>query len=291
MIEISKDLVQKLREMTNVGMMDCKKALIEANGDLDEARQLLRKKGLAVATKRADNATENGIVSGLANNNSAAIAELSCETDFAARTPAMQKFLQEVVECATMHEIDGVEQLLECQFAPTGLKIQAMLDELIAKISESIKLSRVRTFKGNANSLVSVYVHPDYSVSTMVELEADQALTDQARTTLGQLAKDICMQIAVTNPAAVRPEELPAKMIEQEKEAALAQLAASGKPAAMLDKILQGKLQKFYEDACLLNQKFIKDDKVTVMQKLDDAAKALGLKCTVKQIARFGVNR
>lgn len=286
------ELIQELRERTGVGMLDCRKALADANGDIEEAVALLRKKGVAVAAKRADNATENGLVDAALNDSFCSLVEISCETDFSARTDAMRDFAKKLAETAASNvDLDSLDNLLQAQVAGSSVTIKTALDELIAKICENIKVAKAKSFQLQNNSVGAVYVHPDHSVACMIEIEADQALTAEQKEKVKVSARELCMQIAVNNPLVVRPEELSESVIAKEKEAARGQLAQTSKPESMWDKIIEGKLKKFYEDVCLINQKFIKDDSLTVDQKVADLSKQVGAKLTVKRFARIGIKR
>jgi elongation factor Ts len=293
MSTISMELVKKLRDRTQVGMMDCKKALEQANGDFEQAVEILRKKGAAVAAKRADNITNHGRIESFINadNTVGVLVESACETDFSAHTEAMKQFVLDVAEHIAHKNSSSVETLLkESLNKNSKISVQQHLDELVAKICESTKINRFTRFAVTGHGLINVYIHPGSTVGVMVELAADKDLQSH-RDALRTLAKDICMQIAVTNPLCVLPNDLDPKVIEKERALAQEQLATSGKPAAVIEKIIQGKLEKFYQDACLLNQPFIKNDKITVKQYIADTTKSMGLVVTVKQFKRFAIGR
>lgn len=292
MAKVSLELIQKLRERTGVGMMDCRKALEETGGDLEEAVTLLRKKGIAVAAKRSENATENGLVEAFVSDAFASLVEIGCETDFSARTDAMKNFAKLAAKTAAADlDLDNLENLMVAQIPDLGLTVKTQLDELIAKICENIKIASAKNFKLKENSVAASYVHPDNSVACMIELESDCALSAEQKEKVQTGARELCMQIAVSNPLVVRSSELSPEIIEKEKETARGQLAQTTKPESMWDKIIEGKLKKFYEDVCLLNQKFIKDDSITVEQKVEALAKQLGCKLSVVRFARIGIKR
>ena len=290
------NLIKKLREQTQVGMMDCKKALAEANGDYDKAVESLRKKGAAVAAKRADNATNNGNINMLIapDYTSGTLVEVSCETDFSANTEDMRNFSGMVCShILSKHDLDSatstdeqVSTLMTETVADEKLSIQAKLDELIAKIAESIKVSRFVRFSSTKN-IVNGYIHPGSKLGILVELEVDNRPADI--TALVQVAKDVCMQIAVSNPMCVRPDELDADVVAKERDVYADQLRAQGKPEQMIDNIVKGKLNKFYEGVCLLNQKFIKEEKNTIQQLLDHVGNESGCTVTVARFVRFSI--
>ena len=292
MSTITTDLIKKLREHTQVGMMDCKKALEEANGDFDKAVELLRKKGAAVAAKRAENATDNGTVQAFVSPDFSygSLVEVSCETDFSANTEAMQNFAKGVAEAAATQTSADIETLMNAKVASEKLSVKEKLDELIAKISENIKVKRFSRFSVEQHGIINSYIHPGATVGILVHLETDKAVAANA-SAIAQLAKEICMQIAVNKPLCVSPAELDETTLTKEREIIKAQLVASGKPNAVIEKIMVGKVEKFYEDVCLLNQKFIKNDKLTIAQHAAEVGKSLGLTITVKQFARFAIGK
>jgi elongation factor Ts len=293
MSTISMELVKKLRDRTQVGMMDCKKALEQTNGDFDQAVEILRKKGAAVAAKRAENVTNHGRIESFINAESTVgvLVESACETDFSANTQAMKEFVVGVAEHIATKSSPSVEALLKESFSKNPkISVQHYLDELVAKICENTKINRFIRFDVTGHGLVNVYIHPGSTVGVMVELATDKAPQSHLEA-LRTLAKDICMQIAVTNPLCILSSDLDPKVVEKERALAQEQLQSSGKPAAVIDKIIQGKLEKFYQDACLMNQPFIKNDKVTVKQYIADTAKSMGMVVTVKHFKRFAIGR
>lgn len=291
MTQVSTDLIKQLREKTNIGMMDCKKALEESGGDIDKAIEILRKKGAAVAAKRAENVTDNGRIEAyIAPDFSAGtIVEMSCETDFSANTDDMKNFATAVARHITEENISDEAALQASTVASRKLTVKQLLEELIAKISESIKVRRFAHYKTQAHGLVNAYIHPGSTLGVLIKLHSDKEITN--KTAVAQLAKDICMQIAVMNPLCIRPDQLDPAVVAKEKEIIQEQLAASGKPANVIEKIMVGKLEKFYEDACLLHQKFIKHDKFSVLQHVEEVSKELGVKLTVEAFTRFGIGK
>ena len=277
MATISMDLVKELREKTQVGMMDCKKALVETEGNIEKAVELLRKKGAAVAAKRADSAMDNGrtelFIS--ADCTVGALAEIGCETDFSANTDDMKNFAISAATQAVELNLDDSAALLE---KSSGLKDNH--NELLAKISEKIMINKIALFKAEGKGIVNGYIHPGSTVGVLVELESDGS---SDTTKLAECARNICMHIAVTRPLCVTPESLDASILEKEKVIMTEQLKNSGKPDAIIEKIMVGKVNKYYEEVCLNKQKYIKNDK----QSIEDYAKSLG--ASVKRFARFGI--
>lgn len=292
MATISMDLVKELREKTQVGMMDCKKALEQADGDMDKAIEILRKKGTAVAAKRAENATDNGRIESWISPDfkTGSLVEVACETDFSANTQDMFDFATHTAQIvAKTNETEAGTLLTQSSLKISTLTIKDHLDELIAKIAENIKISRTALFKTDAHGLVNAYIHPGSTIGVMVELHADKAIT--ATEELKTLARDICMQIAVTKPLSVKQDDLDPVLIEKERALAKEMLKDSTKPANIIEKIIDGKLSKFYEEVCLVNQLFIKNDKLTIAQHLQEISKKIGVNVTVKQFVRFGIGR
>ncbi len=295
MANVTLELVKQLRESTGVGMMDCRQALIDADGNIEKATELLRKKGIAVAAKRSGNATENGIIDGSvdADFKKASLIEVSCETDFAARTEGMKDFARSLsnsfMHAGQMHE--KIDPFMAMAIKDTSMTAQNMLDDLISKISESIILSRVEVSSSSDAELVNIYLHPDATLGVLVQIAADKPMNGEHRKAVAVLAKDLAMQIAVTNPLSISSSDLDQKVIDKEREIAGATLASSGKPANMLEKIIDGKLNKFFEENCLVSQKFIKDEKITVSDYINSIGKQEGLNLKVKKFVRFGIKR
>lgn len=293
MSTVSMELVKKLRDATQVGMMDCRKALEEAQGDFDKAVEILRKKGAAVAAKRSENVTNQGRIESYLNASSTTgvLVEMACETDFAANTDSMRLFTDDVAEHIAQTNPQDLDTLLAQPLTKdTKITVRQHLDALVAKICENIKINRFIRFQVDKHGLVNAYIHPGSTVGVLVELTTNTEATPHIQE-LKSIAKDVCMQIAVTNPLCVRPAELDASVLEKERELAREQLKDSNKPTQVIEKIIEGKLGKFYQDACLMNQPFIKDDKLTVESYLAEASKKLGLTIAVKQFKRFAIGR
>lgn len=294
---ITLEMIKQLRDETQVGMMDCKNALISADGDYEKAIEILRKKGAAVAAKRAEKATNHGTIATYISPDytTGALLEVSCETDFAANTIDMRTFAATVSEqIVNTSGCCGTECSIECLaeqplFNNPKKTVKGLLDELIAKISENIKITRYARFS-NKDGLINAYIHPGSTLGIMIELETKN-LTQDKKATVAQLAKDLCMQIAVFTPICVEPSQVDPTLLEKEKEIIKEQLKASGKPEAMLEKILVGKLSKYYEDVCLTKQKYIKDDKVSVEQYVEKIGKETGSTIKIKQYKRFATGK
>jgi elongation factor Ts len=258
-MSISAADVKKLRDMTGAGMMDCKKALAEANGDFDQAVELLRKKGQKVADKRADREAKEGLILTRISDDAskAAAIEINCETDFVARNDDFQADAEKFLNAVYENDIETVEALNA--FEIDGRKVEDHLQDMTGKIGEKIQISTVVLAKTDG-SLVS-YIHPGNQLGVLVEF--DGKLEDQ------EIGKDVAMQVAAMKPLAVTQDEVDSTIVEKELEIAKEQLINEGKPAEIAEKAAQGKLRRFYEERVLLNQKFVKDNGVSVKQYLE----------------------
>jgi len=258
--------INKLRQLTGVGMMDCKKALTEAGGDFDKAIELLRKKGQKVAAARAGRATTEGLVLAQVNeaSNYGVVIALSCETDFVAKNEAFQQLAQHMMEAALVHQPADLEALTK--LAVAGLTIQAQITELIGKMGENIALSAYETL---SSAVVVPYIHTGSKLGVLVGLQGGTGEK------VIEAGKDVAMQIAAMNPMAVDKDGVDATVVEQELAIAREQASNEGKRPAMLEKIAQGRLNKFFKDNTLLSQPFVKDNALTVAQYLAKVAPSL----------------
>jgi len=252
--------IKKLRDITGAGMMDCKKALEEANNDLEKAVEILRKKGIAKAAKRMDRETNQGIIKLAVSDDhqNGYMVELNAETDFVARNEKFQAFGDAVLEMIKKDKINDREALLAL---PMGAgTVASELDVLSGVIGEKLNIKRCATLSSNGS--VAAYSHANGAIGVLVSLDQ----TDQA-----DLARDIAMHVAAANPDYLTPEEVPAEAIEKEKGVYREQLLKEGKPENMIENILQGKVNKYFEGICLLKQEYIKDDKQKVEEVLGTA--------------------
>ncbi len=257
-MSISAKDVMKLREATGAGMMDCKKALTESDGDFDKAVEILRKKGQKVSEKRADRDANQGLILiKISDDKSKASAiELNCETDFVARNEDFQAKAQTFLDTAFENESGTISELLDKEV--DGLTIEKHLETMVGKIGEKIEISRV-LYINTSGSLVE-YIHPGNQLGVIVEF--DSPVEDE------ETGKDVAMQIAAMNPLAVTRDGVDASIIDKELEIAKEQLINEGKPAEIAEKAAQGKLRRFYEERVLLEQKFVKDNGISVKEYL-----------------------
>ncbi len=266
MSTISAADVNKLRQMTGAGMMDCKKALTETNGDFDAAVDFLRKKGAKVSAARADRDAKEGaiIAKTSADNKLGIIIQLSCETDFVAKNEDFVKFANSIADLALTHKPATADALKALDLG--GQPLSERLMEQVGKIGEKIDVVKYEVVE--ANNVVA-YIHGANRLGVLVAMNNAPS---EANLVAG---RDAAMQVAALNPAAVDKDGVDSSVIERELEIAKDQVRAEGKPENMIEKIAQGKLAKFYKENTLLNQEFVKDGSLTVAQMLDKAEKGL----------------
>jgi len=264
-VQISAADVNKLRQQTGAGMMDCKKALTEANGDFEAAIDYLRKKGAKVAASRQDRESNEGVVIAKTSTNGKTgyIIEVNCETDFVAKNADFVAFANSIMDLAIANNPSSLDALLQLNL--NGVVLSDVILDQTGKIGEKVGVSKFETVTGEK---VIAYIHGNYRLGVLVALSADAARADEA-------GKDVAMQIAAMNPVAIDKGDVDTKIIEKELEIAKDQIRAEGKPEEMVEKIAAGKLNKFYKDSTLLNQEFVKDSSKTVAQFLNDIDKGL----------------
>ncbi|MBQ2750971.1 MAG: elongation factor Ts [Oscillospiraceae bacterium] len=275
--------VAALRERTNCGMMDCKKALVASDGDMDKAIEYLREKGLAASIKKAGRIAAEGVVFSVVKGNIGVVVEVNAETDFVAKNETFQAFVKDVAEIILEKNPADVEALLACD-GKDGLTVEKMVQEKVLTIGENIKIRRFVRMEGD---LIS-YVHAGGKIGVLIKFDTDVAGKDG----FVDYAKDVAMQIAAMNPTYVRKEEVPADAVEHEKEILIAQIKEdpkmANKPQNILENMVIGRLnKKFYQDACLLEQPFVKDGNLSVAKYTQETAKTLGGKIDVVTFVRF----
>lgn len=253
---ISAKLVMELRGKTDAGMMDCKKALIETNGDLQAATDYLREKGISKAAKKASRIAAEGLVFNAISEDAktAALVELNSETDFVAKNDEFKSFGNLLTKLVIENDLKTVEELKAIEV--DGSTIGVKLSELISKIGENMNIRRIA--KVTSDNFVTTYLHMGGKIGVTLQLEGD--VTDENKTK----AKDIAMHVAAMSPDFLDKSEVTQEILDKERGILKAQLIEQGKPENIIDKILIGKMNKFFEENCLLQQKFVKDDKVTI---------------------------
>lgn len=279
--------VKSLREKTGVGMMECKKALTEANGDMDKAIDYLREKGLAAAAKKSTRIAAEGVVLSHydADANVGVVVEVNSETDFVAKNDKFQAFVMGVAKTVIASRPADVETLMTEKYDGTDKTVTEILNELILSIGENMKVRRFQVVEGAA----ATYIHGGGSVGVMVnfDVDADTAKTDAFQT----MGKDVAMQVAAMNPAYLDEASVPADVVAHEKEILTVQLQEDeknkNKPAQVIEKIVSGRIAKFFKENCLLEQVFVKDNDLSVQQYIDKTAKELGVSIKATGFVRF----
>ncbi|MCC8022412.1 MAG: translation elongation factor Ts [Clostridiales bacterium] len=279
--------VKALREKTGVGMMECKKALTEADGDMEQAIDYLRKKGLAAAEKKSSRIAAEGVV--LAHYDEAqkvgVLVEVNSETDFVAKNEKFQDFVLGVAKTVIAARPADVEALMDTTFNGGSQTVTEVLNELILAIGENMKVRRFALMEG----AVATYIHGGGSVGVMVGFDTDDATASSGA--FQAMGKDVAMQVAAMSPAYLDEASVPADVLEHEKEILTAQLQSDekmkNKPAQVLEKIVSGRLSKFYKESCLMDQEFVKDGDLSVGQYVEKVAKELGASIKATGFVRF----
>ncbi len=274
--------VQALREKTGCGMMDCKKALTETDGNMDAAIDFLREKGLASQAKKADRVAAEGTVCAIVKGNCGAVLEMNAETDFVAGGEPFKALANRITNIAIDQAPADLDALLNC--SEDGQTVSEMVQELFLAIRENIKVRRFARFEGN---LVS-YVHAGGKIGVMVKFDTD---ADAASDEFVAMGKNVAMQIAAMNPLYLDPASVPAEVLDKEKEILIAQMKEdpkmAGKPDAVLAKIVEGKIGKYYKENCLVEQQYVIDGDLTVGKYVEQVAKSLGKSIKVNSFVRF----
>ena len=256
---ITASQVKDLREKTGAGMMDCKKVLTETDGDMEKAIELLRERGIAKAAKKSDRIAAEGIVAAYVSEDGkvGAVVEVNSETDFVAKNEEFKTFVEDVAEQIAKENPADVEELLEqTSIKDSNKTVKEVLTDKIAKIGENITIRRFERFE--SNGLVEKYIHGDGKIGVLVDIENGDA----------ELAKDICMQIAAAKPEFLDREAVPQERLDKEMEILKAQAMNEGKPEAIAEKIVQGRVGKFYSEICLVEQEFVKNPDLKVKELL-----------------------
>lgn len=283
-MEISAQMVKELREQTGAGMMDCKKALAEAGGKFERAVEVLRERGIAKAASKEGRTTSEGlIVSHITSDEKLGVmVEINCETDFVARTDKFRAFVAEVAKHVATSKAGDVDSLLAEPMA-SGKSVSDFVTETIASVGENMQVKRFARVA--TTGFVTNYIHPGDKLGVMVEIAAGPATADKDG--FRAFARDIAMQIAATNPTAVSRDQLDQTFVAKEREILRHQTENEKKPAAVIDKIVDGRMEKFYSEVVLLEQPFVKDNDKTVKDIIKEKAAATGDNIQVTRFVRF----
>lgn len=276
MTDISAEMVQKLRELTHVGMMECKRALVEAGGDMETATRILRERGLAVASRKAGREARQGVIASgrTPDGRVASLVEINCETDFVARNEKFQRLAQSLAEQACTSD------------APLAEVAREQVVARIAELGENIVVRRQVCFQVTRPGVLASYIHPGGKIGVLLELGCGQMATAETAE-FRETAKDLTLQVAASAPRYLSRAEVPATEIASEREIYAKQI--HGKPPAVVEKIIDGKLQKFFAEVCLLEQPFVKDPQCTVDTFLKQAAAQVRDTITVRRFVRYQV--
>ncbi|MDI6844155.1 MAG: translation elongation factor Ts [Anaerosomatales bacterium] len=287
-MEITARMVQELREMTGAGMMDCKKALTEADGDMDKAVDILRTKGLAALQKKAGRATNEGVVAAYVSDDKrvGVLVEVNCETDFVARNADFLAFVNELAAHIAAAAPADVAALTSQVFTGREHTVQEVLGETVGKLGENMNITRFVRREVSGTGAIASYIHMGGKIGVLVEAAFTKPET-AAADALASLLKDVAMQVAAASPIAVSPADVPADVVEHELSIYRAQAAESGKPEQIQQKIAEGRLQKFYKEVCLLEQAFVKDPEISVRDLVARVSKELGDEVSIVAFERF----
>ena len=274
--------VQKLREMTGVGMMDCKKALTEAEGDMDKAIEILREKGLAASAKKAGRIAAEGMAYAAVIDGVGVVVEVNAETDFVGKNEKFVNFVKGVAATVAACNPADLDALMACKYDGTDLTVQEQQQEMVLVIGENIKVRRFARF---AEGFCVPYIHAGGKIGVLVSLNVEGDIDAT------EIGKDVAMQIAALNPRFWDKSQVTEDVLAEEKKIMLVQMAndpkMANKPDQVKEKIVDGKLNKFYSENCLLQQEFVKDGDMTVEKYIASAAKALGGTVTFRDAVRF----
>ncbi|MGE4483576.1 MAG: translation elongation factor Ts [Oscillospiraceae bacterium] len=276
--------VKELREVTGVGMMDCKKALVASDGDMEKAIEWLREKGLAAAQKKAGRIAAEGMAYAAVIDGIGVAVEVNAETDFVSKNELFVDFVKSVAEVVAKENPADLEALMACKYPGSDLTVEQTQQEKVLVIGENIKTRRFARFSEG----VSVpYIHAGGKIGVIVNLEVSAGLEEKVT----ELGKDLAMQIAALNPAFLDKSQVDQSTLDKEREILLAQAKEdpknAGKPEAIIEKMVSGRVSKYYKENCLLQQDFVKDNTMTVEQYVASTAKALGGKIALKSAVRF----
>ena len=286
MAAITSAMVKELRERTSAGMMDCKKALVESDGDMEKAIEWLREKGLSQAAKKASRIAAEGVVAQYVNEEGTVgtIVEVNCETDFVAKTDNFINFANNVAKHIALANPADVDALLAQPFVDDQSKtISDLISDATVAIGEKISVRRFSRYE--TTGVVSTYIHLGGKVGVMVEVAADEA--GRNNELVKNFAHDLALQIAAAKPEAVRREEVDASKLEKEKEILRAQALNEGKPEKIVDRMVEGRIEKYYKEVCLLEQPFVKDGDKTIKSLMAEIAKETGATLDIVKFTRY----
>lgn len=277
--------VMKLREQTGVGMMDCKKALVETNGNFEEAVKYLREKGMASAAKKASRVAAEGLVKCVVaeDKKSAVIVEINCETDFVARSDQFIDLIANIANHLLQSNATSVEEVLaENYFADPSKTLNVLIAEATASIGEKISFRRFQKYVQTNNGLIASYIHMGGIIGVLCQISCD-TINDAVL----ELAQNVCMQIAASKPQVISVSDVDASQLDSEREILTAQAKNEGKPDAVIAKMVEGRIHKYYKEVCLLEQEYVRDSSFSVKQVIADVEKSVGCTISVDKFVRY----
>ena len=285
-MNLSPAIIKELREKSGAGMMDCKKALDESGGDVEKAIEWLRKKGINTAQKKSSRSASDGLVTVKIEDNKGIIVEVNAETDFVARNENFQKFCDELALTGLKNEADNVESLLNCKFLDSNQNVQENLTNLISKLGENIVIRKLECINEKLGSLEK-YLHNSINqnsgkIGVLLSFNSNHK-TD----TVNDFSKNICMHIAATDPKAMNIESLDKNLVDKERSIYIEQLKSSNKPDEIIEKIVDGKIKKFYQEVCLLEQTFVMDNKTKIYEYIAEFNKEHNENYEIKNFVIF----
>ncbi|CDF57936.1 translation elongation factor Ts [Thermobrachium celere] len=282
-MQITAKMVSELRERTGAGMMDCKKALVQAEGDMEKAIEILREKGLAAAAKKAGRVAAEGVVETYITEDGkvGAVVEVNCETDFVGKNEDFVNLAKNLAKQAALSSAKTVEEILEEKYiADENMTVREAITSLIAKLGENMTFRRFERFNVE-NGVIMDYIHGGGRIAVMVQVEG--ANNEVAK----EVAKELALQIAAANPLYLVKEEVPQDVIEKEKEIYRQQALNEGKPEKVVEKMVEGRLQKYFKEVCLLEQLWIRDQDKTIRKFVEEKSKEANAELVVKKFVRF----
>lgn len=285
---ISATIVKELRERTGAGMMDCKRALEQNDGDMEKAIEFLREKGLAAAAKKAGRVANQGTIYGYITNNGqvGSVIEVNCETDFVAKNDEFRVMVHGLGQQVTEGGASTVDELLAQPMKGQTATVRDVLTNKIATLGENMAIRRLARFVAGANGLLDLYIHMGGRIGVLMHLVADkpEALTAQVVKTL---AHDLCLQVVASKPQYVSRNDVAAEIVAKEREIYKVQAMNEGKPENIAEKMVNGRVEKFFQETCLVEQLFIRDTDITVTKLLANVGKEVGANLSVKEFVRF----
>lgn len=278
-------LIKQLRDLTGVGMGKCKEALETSNGDIEVAIANLRKAGIASAAKKEGRATNEGVIAAAQNAQNVAVVEINAETDFVAKNDRFQQFANDVANEIAKMAPSSLEEFLTHTYSKDGHNqtVEQHRAELVQAIGENIQIKRLKVFKKGDNKSLGVYSHLGGKIVTLVEISGSE--NEEA------LAKDIAMHVAAASPDYLSPTDIPAEVLASERDIARSQLEQQGKPANIIDKVVENKINDFYSSSCLSQQKFVKNDELSITELVNQRAKATGAPLKLSGFMRWSLGQ